>query len=200
VSIINDETDVYLSKIFTEIDLCSAVLTMKDFEDCLFEDCNFCEATFEKCNFTECRFLRCNFSNLKIEQSKFLDVIFDECKVIGIDWTKVTFPSVKLCSPFKFYKCILNDSIFFGLELDEIVIEDCKAHDVDFREGSFKNANFKYTDFENSLFHTTNLTSANFTEAINYNIDLYINEIKWAIFSRTEAVNLLNSLEIELVE
>ena len=200
MSIINDETDVYLSKIFTELDLSSEALTMKDFEDCLFEDCNFCDTTFQKCNFAECCFLRCNFSNLKIKQSKFSDVTFDECKVIGIDWTQVAFPSVKLCSPFKFYKCILNDSIFFGLELDEIIIEDCKAHDVDFREGSFKNASFKYTDLENSLFHTTNLTSSNFTDAINYNIDVYLNEIKWAIFSLPEAVNLLNSLEIELVE
>jgi len=197
---INDKEDVYSGKIFTGLELGSETIVAKHFEDCLFEDCNFHEATLEKCKFTESRFLKCNFSNLNLNQSKFSDVVFEECKVIGIDWTNVAYPSVPLCSPFKFYKCIINDSIFFGLELDEIIIEDCKAHDVDFREGSFKHANFKYSDLENSLFHTTNLTGANFTEAINYNIDIYLNEIKWAIFSTTEAVNLLRNLDIELVE
>jgi len=44
------------------------------------------------------------------------------------------------------------------------------------------------------------LTGTDFTEATNYNIDIYFNEIKRAKFSRYEAVRLLNSLGIELVD
>ena len=81
-----------------------------------------------------------------------------------------------------------------------MVIEECKAHDVDFREGDFGESNFTYTDFSNSLFNNTNLTGTDFTEAVNYNIDIYFNEIKRARFSRYEAVRLLNNLGIELVD
>ena len=94
----------------------------------------------------------------------------------------------------------MNDGIFFGLSLEELVIEQCKAHDVDFREGNFTDSNFTYTDFSNSLFNKTNLTGVNFAEAISYNIDIYFNEIKRAKFSRHEAVRLLGSLDIELVD
>ena len=76
---------------------------------------------------------------------RFSDVVFEECKLIGIDWTKARWPNISLCSPIKFFKCILNDSIFMGLTLDEIVIEACKAHEVDFREGSFCDADFSFT-------------------------------------------------------
>jgi uncharacterized protein YjbI with pentapeptide repeats len=94
----------------------------------------------------------------------------------------------------------MNDSCFFGLRLEELVIQECKAHDVDFREGNFSEADFTYTDFANSLFAETNLAGANFIEAISYTIDIYHNEIKRAKFSRYEAVRLLDSLNIELVD
>jgi fluoroquinolone resistance protein len=103
-----------------------------------------------------------------------------------------------LFSPVKFFKCIINDSSFFGLSLDEIVIEACKAYDVDFREGSFSKANFTFTDFTNSLFNGTNLSGADFTEAVNYRIDINYNVINRAKFSRYEAISLLESLQIEL--
>jgi len=148
----------------------------------------------------DCHFINCNISVIKITQSKFSDVVFDECKVIGVDWTKAYWPSMTFCSPIKFHKCILNDSSFMGLNLQEIVIEECKAHDVDFREGNFSEANFTYTDFAYSVFNKTNLTGADFSEATNYNINIYRNEIKKAKFTRYEAVSLLESLDIELVD
>lgn len=79
-------------------------------------------------------------------------------------------------------------------------MEECKAHDVDFRECNLTAASFTYTDFAHSLFRKTNLARANFTEAVNYDIDIQINEIKGAKFSRYEAARLLEGLGIELVD
>ena len=87
-----------------------------------------------------------------------------------------------------------------GLSLNEIVIEECKAHEVDFREGSFCDANFTFTDFSNSLFNETNLSVSDFTETSNFQIDINYNIVKGAKFSRYEAVCLLESLGIELVD
>jgi uncharacterized protein YjbI with pentapeptide repeats len=80
------------------------------------------------------------------------------------------------------------------------VLEHCKAHDVDFRSGSFTKAKFTNTDFTNSLFSKTNLKEADFSEAQNYTIDIFNNDIKGARFSRYEALSLLDSLEIDLID
>lgn len=171
-----------------------------EFEDCEFLDCHFSESTFRKCKFIECRFVRCNLSVVKVPQCQFNAVVFEECKLVGIDWTRAAWPRLSFAAPFSFKQCILNDSSFLGLSLDEIVIEECKAHDVDFREGSFNRANFTYTDFSHSLFGRTQLADADFSEATNYDIDIFNNKIKGAKFSCDEAIRLLNCLDIELVD
>ncbi|MBU2515292.1 pentapeptide repeat-containing protein [bacterium] len=196
----DDEKKEYFSMRFTNLNHSGKEICFKVFEDCTFEGCNFNEAIFNKCKFVDCHFVKCNLSVLKVDYSKFTDVVFDECKVIGIDWTKASWANFTFCSPIKFHKSILNDSSFFGLKLKEIVIEECKAHDVDFRDGDFSEANFTHTDFSNSLFNKTNLSGADFTEATNYYFDIYFNDIKRAKFCRYEAVNLLESLGIELVD
>ena len=54
----------------------------------------------------------------------------------------------------------------------------------------------------NSLkqFRQCNLTRANFEEATGYAIDVKLNEVSKARFSLPEAVSLLRSLDIVLVE
>jgi len=98
----------------------------------------------------------------------------------------------------KFYRCILNDSSFFELTLAELVMEECKAHDVDFRGTNLSQSTLKHSDLHQSLFGKTNLCGADFREALNYNIDIFDNELKGAKFSRFEAVRLLDSLGIDL--
>jgi fluoroquinolone resistance protein len=195
-----EEKYEFLSQNFIDLKLSAIELISKKFEICTFKECDFSDAVFNNCRFVDCHFIKCNFSNIKIEHSKFLDVFFDECKIIGVDWTNAIWPKIPLCSPIKFYKCIMSDSTFFGLNLEEIVMEECKAHNVDFREGNFSNANFTYTDFLYSMFNETNLKGGDFSDAINYKIDIYFNKIKGAKFSRYEAINLLESLGIELVD
>ena len=198
-SLINEESEYY-SQVFASLDLSDQELVSKEFEDCTFKECNFSSAILRSCKFIDCHFAKCNLSNAKLAYSRFNEVVFDECKMIGVDWTRAYWPNLTLSAPIKFTQCILNDSSFFGLGLDEMVIEGCKAHDVDFREGKFKGADFSYTDFSNSLFNNTNLSAADFTEASNYSIDIHSNAIRGAKFSRSEAVSLLDSLGIELVD
>jgi fluoroquinolone resistance protein len=196
----DDAESEYFSKNFREIDFSNQEITSREFEECHFTECNFSDAIFKDCKLIDCTFAKCNFSNVKLAHSRFVGVNFDECKVIGVDWTRATWSNFSLPAPLKFSQCIINDSSFMGLDLAEIVIEHCKAHDVDFRDGTFIEANFTYTDFSNSLFSNSNLSSVDFSEASNYDIDIHSNIIKGAKFSSHEAVRLLNSLEIELVD
>ena len=195
-----EEKNEYWSECFEDLDFSGAEISSKEFDGCTFKGCDFSEARFKRCNFVDCEFIRCNLSIAKIEYSKFSDVYFRESKLIGIDWTKASWSSLIFSAPIKFYNCAINDSSFYGLSLHDLVLEECKAHNVDFRNGDFSNSNFTYTDFTGCFFADTNLSGADFSEATDYDIDIHRNEIKQAKFSRFEAVRLLDGLEIELVD
>ena len=195
-----DDVTEYWSKSFIGLDLSSKEICCREFEACTFKNCDFSEAVFKRCKFIDCEFVACNLSMVDIESSKFSAVLFRDSKLIGINWTRASWPNMAFSSPIKFRKCIVNDSSFFGLQLQEIVLEECKAHHVDFREGDFNSANFTHSDLSGCLFSGTNLTDADFSEATNYDIDIHQNTLKGARFSRFEAVRLLESLDIELID
>jgi len=190
----------YISKTFTGLNLAGEEINGIEFEDCTFNDCDFSDATFRHCKFIECQFNQCNLSLVNLGHSRFNDVIFVQSKLVGVNWTNVTWPSYTLSAPIGFKHCILNDSIFMGLSLSELVMEQCKAHYVDFRDGDFSDAKFNHSDFSHAIFGHTNLSNADFSDAVSYDIDLLANQIKGAKFCRFEATCLLESLGIELVD
>lgn len=194
------DADEYFSQKITNIDMAAEKITCKEFEGCTFIDCDFSETVIEDSRFIDCEFSGCNLSLITIEQSRFSDVEFNDCKIVGVNWTSAVWPRIAHSSLLRFYKSIISDSGFFGLKLPEIVIEECKAHNVDFGNCDFSDSNFSYTDFLNSVFDNTNLTGVDFSEALNYDIDIYNNLIKNAKFSRFEAVRLLKSLGIKLID
>lgn len=79
-------------------------------------------------------------------------------------------------------------------------MSECRAKEVDFRSALLHNATFTATDFKGALFDKTHLENANFTNASNTQIDLRTNHLKGAIFSRFEALSLLEGLGIVLVD
>lgn len=198
--VLEENKTEYWSETFTGADFSGLEIASREFEGCIFRDCNFSEVTFNRCNFVDCEFTKCNLGLATIQYSKFSAVEFVESKLIGINWANIELSKFAFNTPIKFYKCVINDSSFFGLNLHELVLEECKAHGVDFREGDFSRANFTHTDFTGCLFGSTNLTEADFSEATDYDIDVLNNIITQAKFSRFEAVRLLESLDIELID
>ena len=189
----------YLSEKFTDIDFSAKTLSHQEYEDCSFIECNFSKSILDQCKFTSCNFKDCNLSLVIIKQSYFYDLCFEDSKLTGINWTEANWSNLKLPCLLKFSKCLLNYSNFFGLYLREAEIIECIAHEVDFREADLSQANLSNTDFENSFFNNTNLSEADFTDAINYHINIYFNNIKKARFSLPEATNLLYSLDIIII-
>jgi uncharacterized protein YjbI with pentapeptide repeats len=199
VSVKLQDKNQYWSEHFAGLDVSGEAIAATEFDGCSFTECNFSDAAFKRCNFVDCEFLRCNLSLATVDYCRFSDVRFRDSKLIGIDWTKVSWSQFGF-SPLKFFKCLVNDANFYGLALPEIVFEECRAHNVDFREADLSKASFCYTDLSGSLFARTNLSGADFSEATDYDIDIYQNTIKGARFSRFEALRLLDCLDIELVD
>lgn len=193
-------TKEYQSQIFTGVDFSARQLADVKFDDCTFVECDFSETRFTRCRFSDCRFQKCNLSVIQVTTSRFEGVVFAESKLLGIDWTRANWSSPILGAVFQFSDCILDDSSFWGLKLKGLVAKRCRAHDVDFRDADLTQADFTGTDFERSVFGQTNLTSANFTRATNYTIDVLGNQVRKAKFSRFEAIALLEGLGVELVD
>ena len=189
----------YVDQKFEHLTLTDTELRDKSFYDCEFLHCNFTESRLLNCRFDACRFVDCNLSTAKIKGTAFQEVTFENCKLVGIDWTTARWPSVALSGMISFDACILDGSSFFGLYLQELKLEACHAHDVDFAEADCEHASFIQTDFDNSTFHHTKLAKADFTDALNYAIDVHTNSIAGAKFNLPEAVSLLRGLGIELV-
>lgn len=152
------------------------------------------------CKFVDCVFEACDLSGVKIANTSFNEVVFDGCKLLGINWTQAKWPYIALTSPIKFYNSNISYSSFYELSLTEIIIETCNAKGVDFREGRFDRGNFRLTDLEGSLFTHSSLIEADFTGAYNYNINPSENKIAKAKFSLPDALNLLGHFDVELVE
>lgn len=198
VSII-DGLDCFAEE-FKGISLCGEKITKAEFESCTFVSCDFSETFFSSCRFIECHFENCNLSLMKLTSTKMSDVTFKSCKMIGIDWTMGDWKSLLTPEPIRFIECILTDSNFLGLSLEGMVMKECRAAEVDFRNCSLKKANFSQTDFKGALFENTHLEGADFTEVQNTNINIRTNYLKGAIFSRYEALFLLETMGIVLVD
>ena len=78
-------------------------------------------------------------------------------------------------------------------------MRECRITQVDFQNATLEKADFRGSDLKGSLFGNTHLEYANFTDAHNINLDLRTNHLKGAIFSRFEALSLLEFMEIVLV-
>lgn len=189
----------YFDAVFELCDVNSQTFKHLTFEQCKFVKCDFSNSQLEKCRFVDCEFVSCNFSLVKVNDSSFTNVIFEKSKCVGLNWSYARWPQVKLLSPIHFHQCDISLSSFYSLSLKEITIEECKAHEVDFRECDLTCAIMAYSDFLGSQFVNTILDAADFTQAQNYNIDVNLNSITKAKFTFPEVVNLLKCLDIKIL-
>ncbi|NLE44935.1 MAG: pentapeptide repeat-containing protein [Chloroflexi bacterium] len=170
------------------------------FYDCVLVRCNFIESVLRGCKFVRCLFRQCDLSLSQVMGTSFTSTQFEDCKLIGIDWTQAHWSETRLVSPVGFLQCAISHSTFIGLDLTEIRIEDCVAVDVDFREANLTRAVFAGSDLANSIFGNTNLTEADLSRAHNYWIDPGRCTLRQAKFSLPEAMSLLYAMDITLVD
>lgn len=199
MELISDDQQ-YFEASFEKLEMPDANCNDIEFEECRFLDCNFSGARFRNCKFINCDFVRCNLSLVELANARLFGVSFRETKLVGVDWSRASWPTFHVDFELRFEHCILNDSSFLGLTLNELVLNDCKLHDADFREGSFAGSTMTGCDFTHSLFMKTNLRDVDFSDSTGYAIDVLNNEVKGARFSRHEALSLLDGLGVELVD
>jgi fluoroquinolone resistance protein len=190
----------HYDQIFEQVHLEQGATLTSEFTDCQFVKCVFEAAIFSDCRFSNCSFRECNLSLIQIAGSSFPATRFEQSKLIGVDWTPGNWSQAEFNQLEGFFGCVLSHSTFIGLKLTGIQIKNCLAHEVDFREADLSKVQFGGTDLAQSLFGNTNLTAADLSQARNYQIDPGQNILKKARFSLPEAMSLLYSMDIEIVE
>lgn len=185
--------DSYYKEKFTNLQAHNETFSGIEFEDCEFNKCIFMECAFKDCRFLGCKFDKCTISANDVCDSSFLNISFQNSKAIGIDWTKA-----KRLESLIFKESQINYGNFRLLRLENVIVENCIARNVDFTEAKLMAGNFSRTDLSESIFLHTDLTKANFQGAKNYSIDLRLNSVKGAKFSLPEALALLSGLDVEV--
>lgn len=171
------------------------------FADCTFNGCNFSETVFQSCRFLDCDFIDCTMKMTTVPGTTLARVGFKRCSLLGVNWTEADWEawSTKL-SRITFADCDLKYSVFFALELKQLKLTNCTAHEANFAEADLTDADFAGTDLQGAIFLRTNLTRANFVGASHYALNLNDNPSKGAKFALPEAVNLLYHMDITIVD
>ncbi|WP_313455849.1 pentapeptide repeat-containing protein [Stenotrophomonas sp.] len=190
----------YYSKNFAGLDLSSQFLERLEFEACSFVNCDFSDATIRNSRFLECDFTECTLNNVKLPSTRLRSVTFERCRLVDVNWTTLEWSRLSTSAELTLRDCVLTDSSFHGLAMNEMVMQSCKAHGVDFREAKLRKADLSFTDFTDAQFGRTDLTDADFTEATGFDIDVLNNVMTRSKFSRHEAARLLSGLDIEVVD
>jgi len=190
----------YADGVFKEVQVEHLELVSSEFHECVSFHSSFVESTFRHCRFGNCVFRECDLSLIKPPESRLTSSRFENSKIMGVNWTEVHWPKTGLANPVSFSKCAISHSTFIGLRLEGIQIIDCVAIDVDFREADLSRADFAGSDLSQSIFGNTNLSQADLSRARNYRIDPGQSILKQARFSLREAMSLLHSMDIVLVD
>ena len=196
---LNDHHD-YENQQFTQLNIEKHAFKGIYFEECRFIDCQFSETSFEQCQFHECVFHNCDLSLTRWQGSSFQNGRFYQSKLIGINWTRLNWSKFVKESPLLFEGCSLDYSTFLGLNIQKQIMSDCSLKDVDFTEADLTGANFSGSNLTGAQFRHSKLMKANFEKATGYAINPQINSLKQAQFSLPEAINLLESMDIILLE
>lgn len=169
-------------------------ISLKTFFNCKFTDCDFTESNFSNSLFADCIFKTSNLSLIKLTDSKLQNVYFDDCKILGVDFTQISKFIVKL----GFRNSQISNCNFSTLDLKNSDFLNSQIIQSDFYKTNLSKSNFSGSDLKGTIFNNTDLTKADLKNAKNYAIDPLSNKIKQAEFTMPDAIGLLDPLQVKI--
>ena len=181
-----------IEKVYTSIDTDYSV---SEFYNCRFEGCTFSPDNHIGNEFHDCVFYNCDCSLMAVDDCIFDNVIFEECRLSGINFGKINH----FLFAVSFIYSILDYTVFEKNNLKDTSFTRCSIKEACFIDSTLRSAKFDECDLYKTLFDRSNIEKADFTSSKNYFIDLDKNKIKGARFSLPEAANLLLKYDIEIL-
>ncbi len=175
-------------EIFENIDF----LLNKEYENCVFNNCDFDSIKLSEFKFIDCTFNGCNLSLAKLNRTTLQSVSFKDCKLLGIQFDE--------CNPFglalSFEGCQLNHSSFYKMKIKKTSFINSQLQKTDFSEADLTSSFFTNCNLLQAVFDQTILEKVDFRSSINYSIDPENNRIKKAKFSILGISGLLGKYDI----
>jgi len=186
---------IHNNKTFDKITYAGKVIIGREFQDCIFKQCDFSDSTFSGSKFLDCTFEECNLSLMKLGNTTLQSVIFKDCKILGVNFHE--------CSDFlfsvAFNNCILDFASFAGKKMTKTNFFKSSLKEASFIQTILTSSKFEQCNLSGTIFNRTDLTGVNFSTAFNYTIDPEINSLKKAVFSSHGLAGLLVKHNITIV-
>lgn len=183
---------------FENISLAEEVFDRCEFIDCKFVNCSFEDCKVVYCNFSECKFIKCNIIGLGSEYSEVKFIEFDDCILVGINWSSL-LPLGRFSKPIqRIVNCKLKYNTFSKMSFRKFCFSDSSITGSMFAECNLIESNFRKCDLSETEFFRCDISKADFRDSTGYRIDIMSNKMKGARFSYPEAINLLYSLGVKI--
>ncbi|MEI7595959.1 MAG: pentapeptide repeat-containing protein [Bacteroidota bacterium] len=181
------EENYILKKEYRDVDISSKEVKNKTFEQCYFINCKFIETIFSNCDFIDCKFDSCNFANAILPDTGLKTVIFEQSKLIGIDFYA--------CKDFlfnvSFSDCILDFASFIKKNLKKTKFLNTSLESVNFSDADLSDSKFENCNLMNTQFFHSILVKADFSTSKNIYLNPNDNKIGKAKFSLNQLPGLL---------
>jgi uncharacterized protein YjbI with pentapeptide repeats len=165
-----------------------------EYENCIFNACNFGDRDLSEFKFIDCTFNACNLSMAQLNKTVFRDVIFKDCKMLGLRFDTCN----EFGLSFSFDGCQLNHASFYRTKIKNTIFRNSQLQETEFTEADLTSAVFDHCNLMQAVFEHTTLEKADFRTAYNYSIDPEINRIKKAKFSILGVSGLLDKYDIDI--
>jgi fluoroquinolone resistance protein len=182
-------------KTFTELSYAGTTELNTEFNNCVFKKCDFSEAEFASCKFIDCVFEHCNLSMIKLDRTTLNNVVFKDCKIMGVNFSAAE----DFLFTVSFDSCMLDYSSFMQKKMPKTSFKKSSLKEVTFTQAILTASVFDECNLLETVFRQTDLTSVNFSTALNYLIDPELNTMNKAIFSAHGLEGLLYKYNLKVV-
>jgi uncharacterized protein YjbI with pentapeptide repeats len=182
------------AQVFTQVDVPAAVLDGKEFYRCTFRGAKLQQSRWSRSLLEDCSFDTCDLSGALLNQLALRKVEFRQCKLIGIDWSKLgNYPEVS------FVECNLRYAAFGDLELAKTHFERCAMQECSFIRTKLGHAVFEACELADARFDGCDLRAASFTQSQGVLVDPTKNKVQGMKMPLTSAILLAASFGIKIV-
>ena len=186
---------IHIQKTFDKVNWIGKRINNREFEDCVFLNCDFSTSNFSNNTFMDCEFIDCNLSMTDLTGTSLKTVNFKNCKLLGINFS--------VCTDFlfnvNFQDCVLDYASFANKKMPKTKFNSCSLKEVTFIGTNLTSSVFENCNLYNAVFNDTQLAGADFTSAYNYKIDPEFNPMKKAKFSTAGIIGLLDKYDIKII-
>lgn len=179
---------------FDQVDFSINPLIKSTYESCIFKNGNLSDCNLSYFTFNECLFENCNLSNANLNNTSFKDSRFVQCKMLGLQF----FECKQFLLSFEFDECLLDYASFYNVQMPKTKFLNCSLKEVDFIQANLSGGKLTNCQLAGALFENTNLEKADLRGSAGYQIDPNQNNIKKALFSMSDVLELLYRLDIKI--